>query len=85
MTTAISRPPAHGFNRSDQAGQRRPNGPAGNAEQFAYPHRCAGWELGRVIAEQRAERDRPGHQRLDGGQVPPGRGRAASCLEVRSQ
>lgn len=40
MTATISRPPAHGFNRSDQAGQRRPNGPVGNAEQFAYPHRC---------------------------------------------
>jgi len=34
--------------RGDQAGQHRPNGPVGNAEQFAYPHRCAGWELGRV-------------------------------------
>ena len=22
--------------------------PSANAEQFAYPHRCAGWELGRV-------------------------------------
>jgi hypothetical protein len=59
--------------------------PSANAEQFAYLRQSAGRELERVIAEQRAERDRPGHQRLDGGQVPPGRGRAASSLEIRSQ
>lgn len=45
--------------------------PSANAEQFAYPRWRADRELGRVIAEQRAERDRPDHQRLDSGRYRP--------------